>query len=309
MKSSLLVIFACAFSVTYTTTVLAEETETVEEAEVVEETEASEETEVRVVEADNEIAESVESENQEQNKKPVVTGNSTPEVANEGDPKIQTKFANQDSYVGDKISFEFDIPASKVKLVNGETIAAECIPAGLQMRVLTDPEDDGTVRAVILPGNEYRKCSETNLTKGSHPLASKLIEINPNYEGTTPRRTGWTYGTLVVPYKLIIGGSRSIKSSTTIGPYAGTSIRGWSGVEAEFILFAGPTLVENAFVDNGEAKTESLFGIGYGLGFIATLKQEFKLGLVFGADMVSDDSNYKDNKKPWGAIAIGYEFN
>jgi hypothetical protein len=275
-KSSLLVILACAVWMAYTTTASAQEAETVEEVEVVEEAE--------------------------------VAGDKTPKVANNGDPKIQTTFARQGSYVGDKISFEFDIPASKVKLVNGETIKAECIPAGLQMRVLTDPENDGTVRAVILPG-DYRKCGEKKSTKGSHLLASKLIEIDPTFEGTTPRRTGWTYGTLVVPYKSINGGSGSIKSSTTIGPYAGKSIRGVSGLDAEFIVFAGPTLVENAFVENGEAKTESLFGIGYGFGLIATLKQEFKLGLVIGTDRVSDDSGYEDNKKRWWAIAIGYEFN
>ncbi len=223
----------------------------------------------------------------------------------ERDTKIQTKFENRGNYAGDKISFHFDIPASKVKLVNGETIEAECIPAGLQMRVLTNPNDDGTVRAVIIPG-EYIKCDKT---KGDmHPLANKLIEINPNFEGAAPRRTSWTYGTLVVPYKAIQGGSKSIKSSTTIGPYAGRSVDfGW--FESEFIVFAGPTLIENSFVDNGESKTESLFGIGYGLGFVATLDKEFKMGLVLGVDTVSGDSDYEDNNKSWWAVAIGYEFN
>lgn len=257
----------------------------------------------------------------------------------------QGEFKNVESFIGDKISYPFDIPASEIEIFNNKSVKPACIPAGLQLRVLTEPDDDGFVLAVVLSGPYDYECGrarpqtdkagaeqsttqETALilrdnsskvapenleTKNrirfpNHPLANILIKINSRFAGASPKRSGWTYGTLLVPYKGITSGSKTIKSSATIGPYFGRRIEGNTGLEFKFIGFFGPSAIENSTEENGESKTDTLFGLSYGLGLLITVKQEFQMGIVVGEDRVGEDSDFEDNGKTWLAIALGYEF-
>lgn len=222
----------------------------------------------------------------------------------------QASFANAHKIVGDRISYSFDIPGKEITIVSDGSKYKGCIPAGLEMRVFTEPDKDGNVLAVILPGSyDDSECDlHSKKDKSSHPLAKKLIKISADIAGAAPRRRGWTYGTLFVPYKVLLKGSRDLKSSATIGPYAGYRKILDSGWEIKYVAFAGPSIIENSTIVNDNIVTDNLYGLSYGIGVLGTIKNEFQLGLLFGADRVNESSKYEDNGKIWFALAFGYEF-
>lgn len=210
--------------------------------------------------------------------------------------KQQIKFNNAETLSGDRISYPFEVPHYKIEKViyeNGNKAVGEtskvlvkeckrdspsdpcikdengsiqiiaeelkdvmnCIPPGLQFRALGEADKDtGMIKAMVLPGS-YKDCDGYPHVE-SHPLASQLILLPNQISNILPSRKGITYGTLFVPYKLLLAGSKSIKGSTTVGPYIARRQVTEKGVEIKWIGFIGPSLIENSETDGTDVKRE-----------------------------------------------------
>ena len=59
---------------------------------------------------------------------------------------------------------------------------------------------------------------------------------------------------------------------------------------------------------DGKPVTQELTGVSYGIGILGTVKQNFHMGLVLGADRVNKSSGYVNNGKPWLAASLGFNF-
>jgi hypothetical protein len=72
-----------------------------------------------------------------------------------------------------------------------------------------------------------------------------------------------------------------------------------------FLGGAGVSVEQNI---DSEKKMQTLAGVSYGLGVIGSIKNEFQLGVIVGADRVSNNANYGNNGKWWIALGIGFSF-
>ena len=136
-----------------------------------------------------------------------------------------------------------------------------------------------------------------------------LIEKD-HLQGYGVQRWGFTYGALVVPFKYHLEGSRSFEGNSTVGPYLGYRINNQKvGLSVKAVGFIGAAAIRvNRTDENGNSDDETLAGFSYGVGAIGEVKSEFQFGIVFGQDRVSDGSDYEDNGKWWGAVALGFNF-
>jgi hypothetical protein len=124
-------------------------------------------------------------------------------------------------------------------------------------------------------------------------------------------RVGWTYGALVVPYKLVIV-DRSFTSSASVLPYVGWEnwVPGLSGatIVAAGIGTAPPstqTGTSAAQASSGSSSTTKAtlslaFGQIYSLG-----SGTFKIGVLVGVDTQGSHTGFKNQGKPWVALSLG----
>lgn len=212
---------------------------------------------------------------------------------------------------------------AEIEKIDKEKAAA---PAEVKAAEAAAPVPDPNAANPAAAGEPSAATSKPLVEKKTHPRGNHLVASCPGWEPLEtdvvytvidgakstrlPDRFGFTYGALVVPYKYHFEGSKSFKGNGTIGPFVGwRRARNNIGVAVKYIAFMGASVIEVDREDEeGNSKKESLAGFSYGAGVIGVLKNEFQMGLVFGADKVSKDSDYEDDGKLWGAVAIGFSF-
>ena len=187
---------------------------------------------------------------------------------------------------------------------NGDTV---CVPRGSKLRGGDSVSTDGGSLSLVTVetlGTDAQSCgSEKKAEEG------QLLAADPEALGSAlVSRRGWTYGTLIVPYKYQIKGDRSLSGGATLGGYFGWRQTAW-GTGLQYVVFGGATKVDVPKTDaQGAVTTESLAGLSYGVGILGTLKNDFKLGLVVGTDRVSKSAGYVNNGKPWISLSLGVDF-
>jgi hypothetical protein len=202
--------------------------------------------------------------------------------------------------------------------------------SGTHFTLLTPPKSQSVLTRASAPSKANgavitAKCDEALLQSGDYdpklqPLISEQSNVvirvtSTQLSDTPPDRFGLTYGVLTVPFKYHVTGAKAFTGSASVGPYAGyrTDNEGL-GYGLSFIGFLGASNIAVPQNSNGSGSTAStnstqnLFGVSYGLGVVATLKTNFQLGLVVGADRVNANANYEYNGKPWVAAELGYAF-
>jgi hypothetical protein len=213
---------------------------------------------------------------------------------------------DEDNYLGDKLSFPVNVNLD-ITNPDGSTSRTLCVPAGTTLRGLGKRTDDKGLKVrVANVFGEAVDCSD-NTT----PLPKNIaLTVPPTVLNEfTPDRYGLTYGVLVVPYKYHFSGSKDFKGNSTVGPFLGYRFdRNTVGVGIKAVGFVGGSAIEVTRTNNNQTKTETLAGFSYGVGLLGEIKNEFQLGVVFGADRVSKGSDYEDNGKLWGAVALGFSF-
>ncbi len=124
------------------------------------------------------------------------------------------------------------------------------------------------------------------------------------------RRSGWEYGALVIPFKLQLSQGKALSGSASLGPYLGFRIPFFdTGVVMSPVLFAGASTVAVPTTSTGgQTSTQNLAGLSYGGGLVFSVKDNFHVGIILGADHVDSSANYTYNNKPWISFEIGYSF-
>jgi len=209
------------------------------------------------------------------------------------------------NFLGDRISFPINIKAAYEK--NDGTQQDICIPASVSLRGLGKVDNDTLIVKLATIKETVKDCSDEGIDIPSYHKITLPSEVMTKL---TPNRFGLTYGSLVVPYKYHVSGSKSFNGNSTIGPYLGYRFdkNGTLGAAVKVVAFVGGSVTEVTRTVDGEEKTDSLAGLSYGLGLIGEIKNEFQFGAVAGADRVSAGSGYDDNGKIWVALALGFSF-
>ncbi|MGA2782616.1 MAG: hypothetical protein ABSF13_11975 [Smithella sp.] len=198
------------------------------------------------------------------------------------------------NYEGDRISFPIKV-----------TVKADkdyCIPAESTLLGMGVLDDNRGLDVKIKKGTT--ECDKTIVPDNVvGTIDSATMKKNHS-------RFGLTYGTLVVPFKYHLYGSKEFNGDSTVGPYLGYRFdkNTWWGIDLKLVGFAGASAIKVNQTVNGNATTQTLAGFSYGGGLISEIKHEFQMGLIFGWDQVSDSAKYEDNGKLWVAFGLGYSF-
>lgn len=219
--------------------------------------------------------------------------------------------SDRDNFTGDRIKYAVTLSARATRLGNGGETVLTCVPAGTSMYGLgkgtlvdgTSSKDRSLFTVREAPVDAGQECRKEDLVKRGQTvlLDPEMLQKSP------PDRYGWTFGTLVVPYKYQIKGDRSLSGGATLGGYMGYRATVY-GTSAVGIVFAGATKVDVPVEKDGKAATESVAGLSYGVGLLGSIKDAFKVGLVVGADRVDRKVAYVNNGRAWVSISLGYDF-
>lgn len=122
------------------------------------------------------------------------------------------------------------------------------------------------------------------------------------------RRSGITFGALIVPFKFYLGGDKKITSSSTIAPYIGFRGPAPFGLTFTPVFSAGLGLVP-VNDGSGQTETKSAFSSAVGLVLTSTKNQRFNAGVLVGRDFLSkaDEKSDPNLKKTWLSLYVGYK--
>lgn len=253
-------------------------------------------------------------------------------AAKTAEPAIPNDRTN---YQGDKLKYSFAFGVTRVDLrKESNNTEVACAPAfttfkGIgRLKVGNDQMAAFTVTGV--PAVVVAPAAAASAVQGSPsatpPTAAATYACEANaallregdivtikdamLTGVMPDRYGLTYGTLLVPYKYQLGGDKSFASKASVGGYLGfrQDRSGWSGLALQYVGFIGAATVPVSQTIDGQSQVQQISGVSYGLGILGTVKSEFQMGLVIGADRVSKNANYVNNGKPWIALSLGFAF-
>jgi hypothetical protein len=214
------------------------------------------------------------------------------------------------NYLGDKLSFTVNVRGKVDTKGDGNTTDV-CIPASTSLRGLSklDTAANGTGLQVRLANvfGTVKDCDDDRKTVPGNTVINLSAD---EVKRSKPTRYGLTYGGLVVPFKYHLTGEKEFRPGGTVAPYLGYRFdRNYLGFSFKLVGFLGGAGVTVDQEVDGEKKSQTLAGISYGLGLIGTVKEEFQMGIVVGADRVSKSANYAQNGKTWIALSLGFAFN
>ncbi len=198
----------------------------------------------------------------------------------------------------------------------GETGGKLCAPAGSRLAVSDQDDQKLYVRFLTVSGeDETFKFDEAALTD---PECKKEARVNTftsyelptaNFLHTDFRRSGVTFGGLVVPFKLRLGKEKHLVSSSTIAPYVGFRTA-WSVYGLTFTpvmaLGLSNVPVTDATTNNTESKAAYTVAVGLRLG--SSKNEQFNAGILFGHDFLNRSDRMADPTvgKPWLSAYLGY---
>jgi hypothetical protein len=219
-------------------------------------------------------------------------------------------------YLSDKIKFQFANRVLRVDMTAANRVAtAACAPAFTTFRgigsLLVDSKEQPAfiVTAVPSPTADGKKdrCADASARLAVDDI---VVIPYPEITSTPPDRYGLTYGTLLVPFKYHLRGDKDFTGGTSLGGYVGfrQDKSGLTGLAAQYVVFLGAASVAVPQTVGGNTVTQNMAGVSYGVGILGTVKDNFHLGVVLGADRVNASAGYKDNGKAWLAVSLGFAF-
>ncbi len=250
--------------------------------------------------------------------------------------EVVTPASDDDNYISDRLSFPVSIWVYRVDLkLPSEPIDQVCAPAGTQLRgfgvsnlkldedatpkrttmflvekVGKDLKPIGHVKNLFMDVNDPSAPCPGGTNTNELQRGDVLLLRQDRIESLNPVRKGLTYGALMVPYKYHRSGEKGFSSGASLGGYLGYRIdrTGFTGFETNFIGFVGGANIAVPETVDGVATMSNRAGVSYGIGILATVKDEFQIGLVIGRDRVDDAAEYVRNGRTWVALSLGYEF-
>jgi hypothetical protein len=123
------------------------------------------------------------------------------------------------------------------------------------------------------------------------------------------KRSGVTFGGLVIPFKFRLAGNKEVTSSSTIAPYVGFRSRYLQafGLSIEPLLSAGLGLVPVRNPADNTTETKSALSVAAGLVMTSSKNEKFTAGLVVGRDFLSESDRLLDPSvdKAWLSFYLG----
>jgi hypothetical protein len=239
------------------------------------------------------------------------------------------------NYLGDRIVFKTIVNA-EASVDGGKTWKDVCIPAGNYLQGI-NPDGSGSPEFTpdcnwcqffegfphFCNDKRIEQCASTKthtdkdctLDDDQCIPEGAIVKISADkFTSTPPQRYGWTFGGLVVPFKLQLAGKHEFKGSASAAPYIGYRLGFGSGIEIAPVGFAGVGNVEGKKTTTTQTATgtvtsddtSQLAALSYGVGVIGVLKNSFQFGFMLGFDHVGSGQGYKYNDKPWLALELGY---
>jgi hypothetical protein len=210
-------------------------------------------------------------------------------------------------FEGDVLHPRVELRGRVYRLGQGVKDDVKCVLAGSRLRGGGSVTvEDGSLSLIAV---EQAIAGQGSCGNDAVANAGDLLAASPDTLGSAlVDRRGWTYGTLIVPYKYQFRGDRSMSGGATVGGYFGWRQTAWA-TGLQYVVFGGATKVDVPKTNaDGAASTESLAGLSYGIGLLGTLKNDFKLGLVVGVDHVTKSTGYINNGKAWISLSLGIDF-
>lgn len=194
-----------------------------------------------------------------------------------------------------------------------EPPTANCAPAEAQFLIvrLLDKGEDMLVRFLHVPklpppGDEAKAiCLGADYVREgvAYKVPRKVVDT------ADFRRSGVSFGGLIVPFKFRLG-DREIVSSATIAPYIGYRMGFGSSLGLTFtpVFSAGLALVPVANPATGKSDTRSAVSMASGFVMGSSKNEAFQAGLLIGRDFLGAADRALDpaSKKPWLSFYLGY---
>jgi hypothetical protein len=263
---------------------------------------------------------------------PSASTNSTPPIPN-----------SDSNYLDDKLNWDVPIHVYPMGAKGIDLSSTYCLPAsvtvtGLDFKYTTATPPNTTTTQNYLPVKlddpRFKgKRLDAKLQDPSQPMCDNLAATAattaapaltvalPIYDDTqfyvggsdldhTATRSGWDFGTLIVPFKFQMSDKSLVTGSATLGGYVGYNIGlNMPGFRVSPVAFVGVSDISmpQSGGSGSSSSTQTVAGISYGVGLMGTIKDSFNISLVFGADHASSN-NYQYQDKPWVSFALGYSF-
>ncbi|MDH4259005.1 MAG: hypothetical protein OEW16_01755 [Gammaproteobacteria bacterium] len=218
------------------------------------------------------------------------------------------------SLVGDHVRVQTHVIGFKE---SGRTSLSEkewCAPRDSGVAIRHEADGIYTVRFYDIPNIAEAELKKTGL--GQDCLAAGLVNLDSSYTISKNKlatfdykRSGVTFGGLVIPFKFRLGGDKALSSSSTIAPYVGFSSRylQFFGVSLNPVITGGVGFVPVFNPASGTAETRSAMSFGVGFVMTSSKNDQFSAGLILGRDVLSKSDRALDPNvnKPWLSFYLG----
>jgi hypothetical protein len=222
---------------------------------------------------------------------------------------------DRDSLEGDHLTLRTNGYGFKDVSVPGKP-SDKCAPQGSKLRVIQILKDTLTVQFIDIPDKPRGILGTPQVTQEALDACKNRVNTHTAYEISRTeldrfgfRRSGITFGGLVVPFKYRLGGDKGITSSSTVAPYVGfrTSYLQGFGVSFTPILSAGLGLVPVTDPNAGKTETKPAFSLAAGIVMTSSKNDQFNAGLIFGRDLLSKSDRALDPNvdKLWLSFYLG----
>jgi hypothetical protein len=226
------------------------------------------------------------------------------------EPVCATPLGSRIRYKDGQCVYDASTPVSDSSRYKGDCFKVVSKIAGAPVAerlYVVDQSADGSSLHVLPAERPFILCSPI-----SDPNQSSVAVSTQDVLRSGARRSGWVYGTLLLPYKYRPGDQTS-QNNVTVGPYLGARVD-TGGVGWTYAVSAGLTQTKVTSVDADNKPNEtnvSGFTLAVGLLFDVNKSiKPFKTGVFIGADRYSKLKGEKvqGSGKLWIALQIGYDF-
>jgi len=194
----------------------------------------------------------------------------------------------------------------------GPDTEVRCAPAGSRLSVHDEDKDNLFVRFLAIRGGSMLvPAAAEDATCGG-----KLVELNAAYkiprervQHSDYRRSGVTFGGLVVPFKFRLGKNKELVSSSAVAPYLGfrTAVSTF-GLYLTPVVAAGLSIVPVNDPANSTTATKTGYTVAVGIKITSDKNENFNAGLLIGHDYLNKADRLSDPNvsKPWVSLYLGY---
>lgn len=224
--------------------------------------------------------------------------------------------SDQDKLIGDHLQLRTNVSGYTVV---GATSGSPsyCAPLGSRIEIGNETNDDVFVRFLTI--TDESDVGLNAVDKAALSACPKEQRVNAYTSYKLPKttvaqnefkRTGVTFGGLVVPFKFRLGKPKELVSSSTVAPFVGFRtgwLQGW-GLTFTPVVAAGLSLVPVADSTSNTTSTKSAYTIAFGVRLTSSKNEAFSAGLLYGRDFFNKADRDLDPSvaKPWVSFYLGY---